>query len=80
VEIIEDGANRLLFTAGDAGDLADKVRWASWRPQAMRDMGVRARRVYETKILACRQFGATDKNTRRRSPGHDRPRSARYQD
>jgi glycosyltransferase involved in cell wall biosynthesis len=48
-EIIEEGANGLLFTPGDAGDLVDKVRWASEHPEAMRAMGGAARRLYEQK-------------------------------
>jgi glycosyltransferase involved in cell wall biosynthesis len=48
-EIIEDGAKGLFFAAGDAGDLASKVRWASEHPAVMRDMGLKARGAYEKK-------------------------------
>jgi glycosyltransferase involved in cell wall biosynthesis len=51
-EIIADGANGLLFAAGDADDLASKVRWASAHPEEMRRMGANARRVYEEKYSA----------------------------
>jgi glycosyltransferase involved in cell wall biosynthesis len=48
-EIIEDGANGLLFAAGDVGDLAAKVAWAYQHPDAMRRMGRKARQTYEQK-------------------------------
>ncbi len=48
-EIVEDGATGLLFSAGDAEDLASKVRWAHQHPEAMRKMGVNARRTYEER-------------------------------
>ncbi len=48
-EIIEDGALGLLFAMGDADDLASKVSWAYRHPEAMRSVGVRARRVYEER-------------------------------
>ena len=39
----------LHFTAGDAEDLAAKVRWVAEHPDEMREMGLNARRVYELK-------------------------------
>lgn len=48
-EIVEDGQTGLLFTVGDAADLADKVRWAVTHPKEMRAMGCRARQVYEKR-------------------------------
>jgi glycosyltransferase involved in cell wall biosynthesis len=45
--IVNDGENGLLFSAGDAGDLASKVSWAFRHPEAMWSMGVKARRAYE---------------------------------
>jgi glycosyltransferase involved in cell wall biosynthesis len=48
-EIIADGANGLLFAAGDAGDLASKVSWACAHPEEMRRMGANSRRLYEEK-------------------------------
>lgn len=45
-ELVEDGMTGLLFTAGDAADLAAKVCWASTHPLEMRVMGRNARLVY----------------------------------
>jgi glycosyltransferase involved in cell wall biosynthesis len=44
--LVEDGVNGLLFNPGDAGDLADKLRWAAAHPAAIRQMGVAARQAY----------------------------------
>ena len=51
-EIVEDGVTGLLFTPGDATELADKVRWAAAQPKEMRAMGRRARQVYEQRYTA----------------------------
>jgi glycosyltransferase involved in cell wall biosynthesis len=48
-EIVQDGVNGLHFTAGDAEDLARKVQWAWEHPREMAEMGMNARREYETK-------------------------------
>jgi glycosyltransferase involved in cell wall biosynthesis len=48
-EIVQDDATGLLFSLGDAVDLATKVRWADQHPEEMRGMGVNARRVYEER-------------------------------
>ncbi len=48
-ELIEDGVTGLLAGPGDAGDLADRLRWASDHPDEMRQMGANARLEYETK-------------------------------
>jgi glycosyltransferase involved in cell wall biosynthesis len=48
-EMIKDRETGLLFTAGDAKDLAEKVRWAIEHPEEMARMGVNARKVYEQK-------------------------------
>lgn len=48
-EIVEDGVTGLHFTAGDADDLAAKVRWAIEHPKEMRQMGCNARAEYECK-------------------------------
>jgi glycosyltransferase involved in cell wall biosynthesis len=37
-----DGDTGLLFTPGDASDVAAKVRWAAGQPQAMQAMGENA--------------------------------------
>jgi glycosyltransferase involved in cell wall biosynthesis len=45
-ELVEDGVTGLHFHAGDAADLAQKVRWAVDHPEAMRQMSARARDTY----------------------------------
>lgn len=45
-ELVQDGVTGLLFTPGDAGDLAAKIEWALEHPGAMRDMGRAARAEY----------------------------------
>ncbi|MFT3857420.1 MAG: glycosyltransferase family 4 protein [Aquabacterium sp.] len=45
-ELVQDGQTGLLFTPGDAADLAAKIAWAEAHPQAMRDMGRRAREIF----------------------------------
>lgn len=51
-EIVDEGRTGLLFTPGDAQDLAAKMEWAWSRPEAMREMGRAARKEYETKYTA----------------------------
>jgi glycosyltransferase involved in cell wall biosynthesis len=51
-EVVEDGKTGLLFTAGDAAELREKVIWAFKNPQRMREMGANARAVYEEKYSA----------------------------
>lgn len=46
-DIIRDGETGLLFTPGDARDLADKMAWAQAHPAEMRRMGKEARQTYE---------------------------------
>ncbi len=46
-ELIRDGQTGLLFTPGDAQDLAEKIRWAENHPHAMQAMGDAARLDYE---------------------------------
>jgi len=48
-EAIIDGQFGLLFTPGDALDLAAKIQWATDNPVAMAAMGVKARRRYEER-------------------------------
>jgi glycosyltransferase involved in cell wall biosynthesis len=48
-ELVEGGATGLLFSPGEAADLADKVRWTRQHSEAVRAMGRNARRVYEEK-------------------------------
>lgn len=46
-EVVRDGETGLLFTPGDARDLADKMAWAQAHPAEMRRMGREARLTYE---------------------------------
>ena len=55
-EIVEDGVTGLHFTAGDAADLAAKVRWAADHPEDMRRMGRNARRIYEEKYTPAANY------------------------
>lgn len=49
-ELVTDGETGLLFTPGDDADLAQKITWANANPQAMAQMGQRARQVYEQRF------------------------------
>ncbi|NHQ85927.1 glycosyltransferase family 4 protein [Iodobacter sp. HSC-16F04] len=44
--LVEDGVTGLLFNAGDASDLAEKMSWAKAHPDAMAKMGRNARARY----------------------------------
>jgi glycosyltransferase involved in cell wall biosynthesis len=56
-EIVEDGRTGLLFTPGDARDLAAKVTWALDHPREVAEMTWRTRAEYETKYSAERNYG-----------------------
>jgi glycosyltransferase involved in cell wall biosynthesis len=45
--IVHEGETGLLFTPGDAHDLAEKIIWACAHPEEMRRMGIAARQKYE---------------------------------
>lgn len=55
-EIVADGRTGLLFTPGNAEDLAAKVEWAWTHPQEMEAMGRAARAEYEAKYTAARNY------------------------
>jgi glycosyltransferase involved in cell wall biosynthesis len=55
-EIVDDHRTGLLFEPGNAEDLAAKVRWASDHPEKMREYGMNARREYEQKYTAERNY------------------------
>jgi glycosyltransferase involved in cell wall biosynthesis len=55
-EIVEDGRTGLHFTPGSAEDLARKVDWALDHPEAMRSMGREARKEYEEKYTAEKNY------------------------
>lgn len=46
-EIIEPGITGLHFEAGNADDLADKIRWAATNPEMLAAMGRNAKRTYQ---------------------------------
>jgi glycosyltransferase involved in cell wall biosynthesis len=55
-EIVQDGRTGLLFTPGDAADLADKVRTAWADSQRTSEMAQEARWEYETKYTAEKNY------------------------
>lgn len=55
-EIVADGRTGLLFTPGDAEDLAAKVEWAWAHRPEMDAMGRAARAEYEAKYTAARNY------------------------
>jgi glycosyltransferase involved in cell wall biosynthesis len=55
-EIVEESRTGLHFTAGDAADLAQKVAWAWNHTKDMERMGTEARREYETKYTAAKNY------------------------
>ncbi len=55
-ELIEDGRTGLLFEPGNSDDLADKINWANEHKEEMRQMGINARKEYEEKYTAERNY------------------------
>jgi glycosyltransferase involved in cell wall biosynthesis len=55
-EIVDDRRTGLHFNPGDAGDLAQKVAWAWNHPLEMSEMGRAARREYEWRYTAERNY------------------------
>jgi glycosyltransferase involved in cell wall biosynthesis len=51
-EIVQEGKTGLLFTPGNAADLAAKVQWAGEHREEMGEMGKNARKEYEEKYTA----------------------------
>jgi len=56
LEIVEDGRTGLLFNPGDPEDLAGKIRWAVEHPDAITRMGENARREYELRYTAEKNY------------------------
>jgi glycosyltransferase involved in cell wall biosynthesis len=55
-EMVDHERTGLLFNPGDAGDLASKVRWAFEHPEAVEAMRAAARREFEEKYTAERNY------------------------
>lgn len=55
-EIVDDGRTGLHFIPGDAEDLAAKVDWAWNHPESMQEMGNEARKEYESKYTAEKNY------------------------
>jgi glycosyltransferase involved in cell wall biosynthesis len=55
-EIVSGGRTGLLFSPGDSEDLSQKVEWAWSHPDEMRVMGIEARREYESKYTAEKNY------------------------
>lgn len=55
-EIVTDGETGLLFEAGNAQDMADKLAWALANPEQMALMGKKARAKYEVEFTADRNY------------------------
>lgn len=55
-EIVEEGRTGLHFTVGDPDDLADKVKWAWDHPAQMQGIAQAARREYESKYTADKNY------------------------
>jgi len=55
-EIVADGRTGLFFAPGDADDLARKVEWAWSHPAEMQAMGNEARKEYEARYTAEKNY------------------------
>jgi glycosyltransferase involved in cell wall biosynthesis len=55
-ELVEEGRTGLLFRAGDPEDLLEKIRWTVDHQDALCRMGENARRVYEEKYTAEKNY------------------------
>lgn len=55
-EIVSDHRTGLLFTAGDPGDLAQKVVWSFNHPTELAAMGREARRQYENQYTSANNY------------------------
>ena len=55
-EIVEDGITGIHFEAGNAHDLAEKVQWMNDHPEECAQMGINARKVFEAKYTADRNY------------------------
>ena len=55
-EIVTDGRTGLHFHPSDPEDLASKMQWAWEHPEQMREMGMNARREFELKYTAEKNY------------------------
>jgi len=55
-EIVKDGKTGLLFNPGDSDELVEKVKWLWTHPEESKRMGQNARREYEEKYTAERNY------------------------
>jgi len=55
-EVVDDGRTGLLFEPGNVGDLCRQLEWVWSHPGAMVEMGQEARREYEAKYTASRNY------------------------
>jgi glycosyltransferase involved in cell wall biosynthesis len=55
-EIVEEGRTGLLFEPGNPNDLAEKVEWAWTHPEEMKRMGKEARKEFEEKYTAEKNY------------------------
>jgi glycosyltransferase involved in cell wall biosynthesis len=57
-ELVTNGATGMLFDAGNADDLAEKIAWAEAHPDDMARMGEEARCEYEMKYTPDKNYVA----------------------
>lgn len=55
-EIVKDKKTGLLFEPGNSDDLAEKIMWAYEHPKGMKQMGKKARKEFEEKYTAERNY------------------------
>ncbi len=55
-ELIIDGVNGMLFSPSDSESLAEKVKWAKNHPDEIAQMGSNARKTYEEKYTAQKNY------------------------
>ncbi len=71
-EIVADGRTGLHFTPGDAADLTTKIVWAWAHERETEEMGREARREYEKKYTAERNYLMLTEIYRRAIEGNGR--------
>lgn len=55
-DLVKDGENGLLFSAGNSAELAKRIVWAQENEQAMAVLGANARRDFEAKLTAHQNY------------------------